>query len=77
MKVIHTTDTSRYGNDCYINESISLIEQFGVYVILICQNITGWFSKEDAFVVHTTKDYNTAVKMYKDYGGVMENETLD
>ena len=67
MKIIATTDTSKYGNDCYINETVTLVEQFGVYAIVICQKITGWYEKEDIFVKQTTTDYDTAIKMYKDY----------
>ena len=76
MKIISTTDTSRYGNDCYINETVNLVEQFGVYAIIMCQKIDGWAERENIFVVQHTTDYNIAVAMYKDYGGVMENETI-
>jgi hypothetical protein len=77
MKILSTTDTSRFGNDCYIYETVNLVGQFGTYAIIMCQKISGWAEREDIFVVQTTTDYNTAVAMYKDYGGVMENETLD
>lgn len=77
MKILSTTDTSRFGNDCYIYETVNLVEQFGMYAIIMCQKISGWAEREDIFVVQTTTDYNTAVAMYKDYGGAMENETLD
>ena len=77
MKILYSTDTSQYGNDCYINETTNLVEQFGVYAIIICQKITGWHEKEDIFVKQVTTDYDTAVAMYKDYGGVIANEALD
>lgn len=67
MNIIATTDTSKYGNDCYIYETVSLVEQFGMYAIIICQKITGWAEREDIFVKQFTTDYDTAVKMYKDY----------
>ena len=67
MKIIDTTDTSTYGNDCYIHETVTLVEQFGVYAIIICQKITGWAEKNDIFVKQTTIDYDTAMKRYKDY----------
>ena len=73
MRIISTTDTSKYGNDCYINETVNLVEQFGVYAIIICQKITGWAEREDIFVKQTTTDYDTAVKMYKDYEGILED----
>ena len=73
MKIISTTDTSKYGNDCYINETVNLVEQFGVYAIIVCQKITGWAEREDIFVKQVTTDYDTAVKMYKDYDGILED----
>lgn len=73
MNIISTTDTSCYGNDCYINETVSLVEQFGVYAIIVCQKITGWSEKEDIFVKQVTTDYNIAVKMYNDYGGILKD----
>ena len=73
MRIISTTDTSKYGNDCYINETVSLVEQFGVYAIIVCQKITGWYKEEDIFVKQVTTDYGTAVGMYKDYEGIMED----
>jgi hypothetical protein len=76
MKLLSTTDTSRFGNDCYIYETVNLVEQFGIYAIIMCQKITGWHEIEDIYVMQTTTDYNTAVAMYKHYGGVMEDETV-
>ena len=73
MKIISTTDTSKYGNDCYINETVSLVEQFGVYAVIVCQKITGWAEREDIFVKQVTTDYDTAVAMYKDYEGILED----
>lgn len=46
-------------------------EQFGVYAIVVCQKIVGWAEREDICVKQVTTDYDTAVAMYKDYGGVM------
>jgi hypothetical protein len=77
MDILSTTDTSRYGNDCMIYETVSLVEQFGIFAIIICQRVTGWAEREDIFVKQTTTEYEAAIKMYKDYGGVMESETLD
>jgi hypothetical protein len=70
MKVISTKDTSRYGNDCYIYETVSMVEQFGMYAIIICQKITGWAEREDIFVAQTATDYDTALKMFYDYCNV-------
>ena len=71
MNIISTTDKSTYGNDCYIYETVSLIEQFGMYAIITCQKVTGWAEREDISVSEVTTDYNKAVKMYEYYGGIL------
>ena len=72
MKVISTTDKSRYGNDCYIKETVSLVEQFDMYAIIVFRKVTGWFENEDVFVKDVTTDYNVAVAKYEDCGGILE-----
>lgn len=67
MKIIFTVNTSREGNDCYIQETVSLVEQFGIYAIITCQKISGWYEYESIFVNQTTSDYQIALKMFKDY----------
>lgn len=67
MNIIKTKDTSRPGNDCYIYETVSLVEQFGIYAIIFCQKITGWAKREDIYVVQTTSDRKIAEKMFNDY----------
>jgi hypothetical protein len=47
MNVISTVVTSRYGNDCYIEESFSLVEQFGLYAVIRFQKVHGWQEKEE------------------------------
>ena len=37
MKIISTTDLSREGNDCYIYESVSLVEAFGMYTVIVAK----------------------------------------
>lgn len=67
MKILATTDVSREGNDCYIYESVSLVEQFGVYAVVICQKVVGWPDSEDIFIKQVTSDRAIAFKMYEDY----------
>ena len=67
MNIIKTKDTSRPGNDCYINETVSLVEQFGIYAIIFCQKVTGRAEREDIYVVQTTTDRKIAEKMFNDY----------
>ena len=74
MKVIATTDLSRTGNDCYIYESVSLIEVFGMYTVIEAQKISGWSETE---TINTgsklVDDLGTAKRMYKEYGGILED----
>ena len=74
MEVIHTTDLSRAGNDCYIYESVSLVEVFGMYTVIEATKVSGWFENE---VITTGSkivyDFDDAKKMYKEYGGILED----
>lgn len=72
MKVISTTDISREGNDCYIYESVSLVEQFGIYAVIICQRVTGWAKREGMHVLDSATDWTKAKEVYKKYGGAYE-----
>ena len=72
MKVIATTDVSRYVNDCYINETITLIEFCGKYAIIECTNITGWFEDKSINIVCETDNYYEAVAFYKRNNGILE-----
>ena len=67
MNIISTVDISRPGNDCYIYETVSLVEQFGIYAIITCLKVTGWAEREEISVTHTTTDLKTARKLFKDY----------
>ena len=70
MKIIKTMDTSRPGNDCYINETVSLVEQFGLYAIIHCQKVDGWYDEKSISVTQTTCDRAIAEKMFNDYTDV-------
>jgi hypothetical protein len=72
MRIISTTDLSREGNDCYIYESISFVEQFGLYIVIGIQKVTGWADRENVCVLHTTMDTEEAMECYKHYGGVLD-----
>jgi hypothetical protein len=67
MKIIFTTNVSREGNDCYIEESYSLVEQFGVYAVIKFYKVSGWSSCEEVTVVITTTNKAEACKKYKEY----------
>ena len=72
MRIISTTDLSREGNDCYINEEVSLVEQFGVYSIINIYKLDGWAEREDVCVFKYTKDYEEAKNAYVCHGGKLD-----
>jgi hypothetical protein len=74
MRVISTTDLSREGNDCYLYESVSLVEQFGLYSIISILKVVGWSEYEETCVLKCTKDYEAAKKAYVDNDGVLTEE---
>lgn len=67
MNVISTSNVSRYGNDCYIEESYSLIEQFGIYAVIRVCKVSGWSECKEVDVLITTEDKAEAGKKYKEY----------
>ena len=70
MKIISTTDLSRGGNDCYIYESVSLIEEFGMYTVITCQKVVGWSERKDIYCQsNPTTDIDEAKHRYWEYGG--------
>ena len=77
MKIISTTDLSREGNDCYIHESVSLVEEFGMYMVITCSKVVGRSESEDVyFQGHPTADIEDAKHKYWEYGGRLIKEEL-
>ena len=72
MEVIYTTDLSRPGNDVYIYESISLLKQFELYIVLRVWKTVGWAKREEATVLYTSEDRHEAIKKFKSYDGIIE-----
>lgn len=73
MKIISTTDTSDYGNDCYINKSVTLIEEFGMYTVITCIKVVGWQCHEDIYCrANPTTDIYKAQQWYREEGGVLK-----
>ena len=70
MKIISITDLSRGGNDCYIYKSVSLVEEFEMYAVIICEKVVGWSESEEMYFIgkHTT-DIEEAKQRYWEYGG--------
>jgi hypothetical protein len=69
MKVISTTDLSRPGNDCYIYESVSLVEQFELFSVIRYWRVVGWSDREEVSVLYTSLSRSAAVEKYKSCGG--------
>jgi hypothetical protein len=67
MNIISTTNISRPGNDCYIEESVSLVEQFDLYAVIRFYKVSGWSDREEVSVLITTKSRTEAGKKYKEY----------
>ena len=77
MRIISTTDLSREGNDCYINEEVSLVEQFGIYSVINFYKVTGWSEREDVSVFKYTTDFEKAKNAYIYYGGKYEEYSYE
>ena len=67
MNVLSTTTVSRPGNDCYIEESYSLVEQFGLYAVIKFYKVRGWSDYEEVSVLITTSNKSEAANKYKEY----------
>ena len=67
MNILSSTTTSRYGNDCFIEESYSLVEQFGLYAVIRFYKVRGWSEFEEVTVLFTSSEHSEAGKKYKEY----------
>lgn len=67
MNVISSTIVSRPGNDVYIEESYSLVEQFGLYSIIRFYKVSGWSDREEVSVIFTSSNKAEVGKKYKEY----------
>ena len=74
MNILHTTDLSRHGNDCYIEESVSLIEVFEMYSVIVATKITGWWGDEQISATAPTFSYPKALRWYKERGGIVKKD---
>lgn len=73
MTIIASTDKSDYKND-NAYKSITLAEQFGLYMIITVEYKPGLFSRKRVKVLKKIRSYNRAVRLYIGYGGVMRRE---
>lgn len=73
MTVIARTDLSNY-NGSNENKSITLCQEFGMYIIVAAEYKHGWFGYNNAEVVGTHSKYDKAVRDYIARGGQMRRE---
>lgn len=75
MKIISTTDLSHEGNDCYIHESVTLVEEFGMYTVVSAHKVTGW-SEDCDIRCHSTTTCNLdqAKFLYQSCGGELKGD---
>lgn len=69
MRIVASVDKSREGNDCFINESISILEEFGIYSVIVCCKVTGWDDREIMYTAETSSDYEKIKAKYKELRG--------
>ena len=71
MKIISQTDLSREGNDCWINETIMLCEEFdSMYFVISIKSVTGWSDYKDIRILDGMGySKECAIKKYEEYGG--------
>ena len=70
MKVIHTTDLSREGNDCWIAERVSLIKELGLYNVILTTKVSGYWDIQTMTTLDKPVDnLKEALKAYKIAGG--------
>ena len=73
MKVLKSKDLSRPGNDCYIYEKISLVEEFDMYAVIVCEKVSGWAERNEVRVDHVSTDYPSALKYFNAFVTIREN----
>jgi hypothetical protein len=66
MEVLSTTNVSHQGNDAYIEESYSLINQFGVYAVIRIYRVSGWSSQEEVSVIIASTNDTEVRSKYKE-----------
>lgn len=71
MNIISTTNISREGNDCYIERTISLVEFCGLYAVIECTSISGFFESKDILIVLKSENYEEVAAFYTRNGGVL------
>ena len=66
IEIISTTDVSRPGNDVYIEESYSLVKQFGVHAVIRFYRVSGWSRQQEVSVIIASTDDTVVRNKYKE-----------
>lgn len=73
MKVLYTTDLSHSGNDCYIYSSVSIIEEFEMFAVIVMEKTTGYYNDKRIYAFNEPfETLEEAIAVYKEYGGVVK-----
>lgn len=72
MKILYTTDLSRPVNGSNIYNSVSIIEDFEMFAVIVMRKITGYVKDKYAHV-STFDTFGEALTAYKEYGGILED----
>ena len=67
MNIISSTTVSREGSACYIEESYSMVEQFGVYAIIRFYRVSGLGNSGEVTVIMASSDQAEVRAKYKEY----------
>ena len=71
MRIISTTDLSHEVNGTHVYKSVSLIEEFGIYNILIVEKKVGQMMGNKVYLkADNTCDLDVAKYFYRQEGGI-------
>lgn len=65
MKIIETIDLSTDKNN-YIKKSVTLVEEFGMYTVIICTKNFKYNGSESVHHTQPTMDFELAQLLYED-----------
>lgn len=66
MKIIETIDLSKKDSYGYIKKSVTLIEEFGMYIIITCTKNIRFNGSKDVHHTQPTMDFELAQMLYRD-----------
>lgn len=70
MKILSTHSFEQHGNDCMIQTSIALMEDWDKYFVINSEVVSGWGSTEDI----TTTDFTDEAEAGKEYNRMLKEE---